>query len=184
LRPLIQGGKVARMAEAGTRILGEEDWRLYREVRLAALREAPGAFGSTFARERDFTEETWRERLAPRTVFLAEDGGVPRGLIGVVPAAVSAGPAVAASGAEFVSMWVNPMARGHGVGDLLIRSALQWANGQGYRDVSLWVTEHNHHAERLYTRHGFRRTGAVQPVRDGEPDMEFAMSRPASMRLR
>jgi GNAT superfamily N-acetyltransferase len=164
------------MAEADIRILEEDDWRLYREVRLAALREAPEAFGSTLARERVFTEETWRGRLAPRSVFLAEREGEPRGLIGVVPAD-SPDPGAPARLAEFVSMWVNPSARGRGVGDLLIRSALRWAHDQGYSDVGLWVTEHNHHAERLYTRHGFQRTGAVAPVRDGEPQLEFAMSR-------
>jgi ribosomal protein S18 acetylase RimI-like enzyme len=45
-----------------------DDWELLRDVRLAALREAPHAFGSTYAREAPFTEEQWRGRISQRAV--------------------------------------------------------------------------------------------------------------------
>ncbi|MFE1771293.1 GNAT family N-acetyltransferase [Streptomyces sp. NPDC059008] len=159
------------MAEITVRPLEPDDWALYRAVRLAALTDAPEAFGSTLGREQALTEDDWRERLAHRSQFVAEDGGEARGLVGVVPA----GPGTA----DLVSMWVHRAARGRGAGDLLVREALRWAGDHGRPRVRLWVTEGNAHAERLYARHGFQRTGRVQPVRAGSHEREFAMVRPA-----
>ena len=42
------------------------DWEVMREIRLAALQEAPYAFGSTYAREASFTQEQWLARLHDR----------------------------------------------------------------------------------------------------------------------
>ncbi|WP_371494368.1 GNAT family N-acetyltransferase [Kitasatospora sp. NBC_00374] len=155
------------------RRLAAEEWTGYREVRLAALADAPEAFGSTLAREQAFTEDVWRGRLLARNTLVAERDGESLGLVGIVPA----GPGQA----ELVSMWVHPAARGLGVGDLLVRAAIERAGRLGLPEVLLWVAEANAPAERLYTRHGFGRTGEVQPV-DEESDrgLEFAMLRPAT----
>jgi len=53
---------------------------------------------------------------------------------------------------------------------------LDWAKREGYDSVSLWVTDGNAVAERLYERCGFTRTGAVQPVHPNEPRVEYEMS--------
>src|ERR1700716_4187533 len=92
-------------------------------------------------------------------------------LIGIIPA----GPGIA----ELVSMWVRHTTRGRGVGDLLVLAALRWATDHDFAQVQLWVAEGNDRAERLHARHGFQRTGSVQPVREGEDELEFAMVRSA-----
>uniref|UniRef100_UPI000690F550 GNAT family N-acetyltransferase n=1 Tax=Kitasatospora sp. MBT63 TaxID=1444768 RepID=UPI000690F550 len=155
------------------RRLAADEWTCYRDVRLAALAQAPEAFGSTHAREAEFTEERWRERLAARNTVVAELDGEPRGLVGLVTAGEGE--------TELVSMWVHPQARGLGVGDRLVRAAIERAEELGRPAVRLWVAEGNAPAERLYARHGFHRTGQVQPVDDEQPGrgMEFAMARPA-----
>ncbi|MGW9198268.1 hypothetical protein [Micromonospora chersina] len=49
-----------------TRVLGEGDWKMWRELRLAALAEAGYAFGSQLAdwQGDGDREERWRDRLA------------------------------------------------------------------------------------------------------------------------
>ena len=78
---------------------------------------------------------------------------------------------------ELVSMWVRPEARGAGVGAGLIEAVLGWAREAGFGEVRLWVVDGNERAERVYSRLGFERTGTVAPVREGEPLMEFEMSK-------
>jgi GNAT superfamily N-acetyltransferase len=150
------------------RALGPEDWPLYRSVRLAALGDAPYAFASTVKGESAFTPQRWQKRLRERLNFIAEEDGTVYGLIGVT----STEPGTA----KLVSMWVHPDARGRGVGDLLVRQVLRWARGHGFATVHLWVYEGNDHAERLYARHGFQRTGAAQPVRGKPGVMELGMA--------
>jgi ribosomal protein S18 acetylase RimI-like enzyme len=163
------------MTSIAVRVLDVEEWPLYRSVRLAALADSPKAFLSTLSHEETFTPDIWRSRLEQRNTFVAEDDGGEdgeaevRGLVSIVPR----DPDVA----EIVSMWVHPAARGRGAADLLVRAALAWAHERGVPEVRLWVAEGNDRAERLYARHGFQRTGTVQPLRDREVELEFSMSR-------
>jgi GNAT superfamily N-acetyltransferase len=142
---------------------------LFREVRLAALQDAPYAFGSTYERERTTDEKSWRERLANRAQLAAE---LDAEIVGT-----AAGIASDKTSAALISMWVAPRARGRGVGARLVNAVLDWAKDQGYSTVLLWVTDGNAVAERLYERCGFARTGAVQPVHPSEPLLEFEMGK-------
>lgn len=62
------------------RVVSPDDWVLWRELRLTALRSAPEAFGSSLADWVDATEDAWRTRLnaVPFNV-IAEDNGVAVG---------------------------------------------------------------------------------------------------------
>jgi GNAT superfamily N-acetyltransferase len=137
-------------------------------VRLAALKEAPYAFGSTYAREVDVPEATWRRGLESRTRFVAE-------LDGEVVGTVSGGPGKSRTASAVTAMWVDPRFRKRGIGDLLLVTVLDWARSRRYREVFLWVTDGNDSAERLYVRHGFVRTGGAEEVRPGQ--LEFELTR-------
>ncbi len=139
-------------------------------MRLAALRDAPYAFGSTYERERTVDEENWRERLVNRAQFAAVlDGEIVGTAAGIDSDQMSA---------ALISMWVAPRARGKGAGQHLVGAVLDWAREAAYGSVCLWVTDGNLAAERLYLRCGFTRTGAVQPVHPGEARGEYEMSKP------
>jgi GNAT superfamily N-acetyltransferase len=147
-----------------------DEWRVYREVRLAALRDSPGAFWTSLADASAVTEEAWRQRLADSGCFVALVDGAPVGL--------AAGFREEDDTAELISMWVQPSWRGRGVADLLVTAVTGWASAEGFASVQLWVAVGNDAAERLYARHHFVRTGHVQPMHADEPArLEFQMVR-------
>jgi ribosomal protein S18 acetylase RimI-like enzyme len=135
-----------------------EDWQVMRDIRLEALREAPYAFGSTYAREALFTQAQWQGRISDRAVtYLAHlpDLTEPAGI---------AGAYVEGGEADLVSLWVRPAARGREVGEALIEATAGWARSRGFGTLFLWVTESNGAARRLYQRCGFTETGEHQPL--------------------
>ena len=152
------------------------DWETMRDVRLAALREAPHAFASTYAREAAFTPEQWLARIGPRSVtylaYLPEHAGHdtadPAGIAGVYEAD---------DAPQLVSVWVSPSARGRKAGEALITACADWARARGHAELFLWVTESNASARRLYERCGFIPTGERQPLPSDPSLPEIRMRR-------
>jgi GNAT superfamily N-acetyltransferase len=147
----------------------EDDWAAVRDVRLRALAEAPLAFGSTFGRERDRTEEEWRRwagrgRTGEGVLFVADEGGRFVGLAGGYPEAEADEDEAQAQAIHLVSMWVDPAHRGEGLGRCLVEAVVGWARDRGARVVNLSVTDANDPAIALYTACGFRPTGDTQPL--------------------
>jgi GNAT superfamily N-acetyltransferase len=138
-------------------------------VRLAALKDAPYAFGTKYEWEITKHEESWRTRLAARMQLVAEVDGKVVGTAG--------GIASDDGNAALISMWVAPSARGKGAGEQLVNTVVDWARQEGYPGIRLWVTDGNDAAEKLYVRCGFRRTGGTKRVFPSEPRMEFEMER-------
>lgn len=134
------------------------DWRRFRDIRLAALRDAPKAFGSTLERELGFGEDDWRQRAATSAVAVRDDRDV--GLVGWYDS-----PDDPDDTLHLVAMWVDPQARGSGAGRRLVEWVLEVARTMPDKDrVALWVATGNEPAERLYTRCGFKPTGRQGPL--------------------
>jgi len=53
---------------------------------------------------------------------------------------------------------VTEEARGSGVGDALLNASIDWLRERGMPRVMLWTAPHNHAAQRLFGRLGFRAT--------------------------
>ncbi|MFC0004129.1 GNAT family N-acetyltransferase [Micromonospora siamensis] len=136
------------------RELTPEDWALWRELRLAALAEAPHAFGSRLADWRDAGEDQWRGRLAlvGSVNLVALLDGVPVGMASGVPGD-------GGRTADLISMWVAPAGRGRGVGDALVDAVESWARRTSASTLELSVRVENAPAVALYARHGFTDTG-------------------------
>lgn len=126
------------------RVLEVDDWADWRELRLAALLDAPSVFGAKLAdwQGAGDTEKRWRARLGGKHNVLAYLDGEPAGMVSGMPHG---------NGVALISMWVAPFARGRGVGDALVAAVVARADGT----VSLTVKKANLAAAALYRRHGF-----------------------------
>ena len=153
--------------------VGPDDWKLWRELRLAALAEAPYAFGSQLVDWADAPEERWRERLSVPTAYqvIASLDGTPVGMAGGFRADE---PGVA----ELVSMWIAPAGRGQGVGDALMAAIEDWARAAGARVLKLSVVDGNDPAHNLYLRSGFADTDELGDLMPDGVHREIVMCKP------
>ncbi|MDB5243882.1 MAG: hypothetical protein JWP57_4508 [Spirosoma sp.] len=135
------------------RTISADDWQTWRSVRLAALTDAPCAFGSRLQDWADASEDRWRERLSiPGAINLLAfdaDRNAPVGIATGVPEEDNDGRA------ELISMWVSPAARGRGVAAALITAVARWAASAGASTLALSVMPDNVAARRAYERNGF-----------------------------
>jgi ribosomal protein S18 acetylase RimI-like enzyme len=149
---------------------------VFKAVRLRALKDSPGAFGSTYARESEFEDAEWTNRAlrwnGERGVgFVALDGDTGCGIAGAF-----LDPEVPLQ-AQLVSMWTAPTHRRHGIGRQLVNEVDNWARKSGARTLCLMVTSNNETAQRFYARLGFARTGRTEPYPNDPIVVEYEMSR-------
>ena len=143
--------------------VGPEEWREFREVRLAALADAPGAFGSRHEDWVEADEQRWRSRVGDVALnLLARRDGRPVGLVSGTE------PAEPGGSVELISMWVAPGLRGTGLAGRLIAGVVTWAAAHGH-PTSLMVRDDNHGAIRSYLRAGFVDLGVPADWPQDEP---------------
>lgn len=158
------------------RPLEQHEWSLYRELRLAALRDAPNAFGSTLAREQALSEQEWIARLAAGVAspldrpLVAEQ---ERRAVGLAWVRVD----VDSSTATLYQVWVHPEARRCGFGQCLLDAAMSWAREVGAIAMVLSVATGSGSALEFYRHAGFVETGEPTPLREGSVLMQQQMRR-------
>jgi GNAT superfamily N-acetyltransferase len=149
-----------------------------KQLRLRALADSPDAFGSSLEEELAYPESEWAD-LAHRSesadevvVFVAVDGARWVGM---------------AAGrwydrdervAGLWGMWVDPAARGGGLGARLVAAVHAWAAGRGARVLRLGAITGQGDPAPFYERLGFTATGETGALRR-DPARAFRyMARP------
>lgn len=136
------------------RRLGPGDVGDYLTIRLAALRTAPEAFGSTHAVEAAMPASAHEDRLANSVVFGAYAGGR---IVGMAAFKRETGPKTAHKGFVW-GVFVDPAHRGGGVGGALMEAVLAEAR-RTVEQLILTIVEGNEAALALYRRLGFTTYG-------------------------
>ena len=165
------------MSGIGVRALGEEDWQQYRDVRLMALQDSPGAFVASRAQEEALDEQAWRARMRRSRRLVAERDGSP---LGVVSLGEGEGEAELAHTGELFGLWVAPQARGKGVAWQLVEAGAAQALADGRTHLTIWVGTDNGRAVAFASSFGFRPTSTRRPVRvtseaDGAEEMAMVL---------
>ncbi|HEY3833867.1 MAG TPA: GNAT family N-acetyltransferase [Acidimicrobiia bacterium] len=146
------------------RRIGIDDGELLRTQRLAALLDAPSAFGSTYEAEVGRSLDDWNERArfsadgCDRVTYFAV---LDREVVGLVGGFKSQPDGLVV---DLVSMWAAPSVRREGVGRALVDAVIEWSRKSGATSVELWVARGNEPAQRLYESCGFAETNVVAPL--------------------
>jgi GNAT superfamily N-acetyltransferase len=143
-----------------------------RELRLRALRDDPGAFAETYEEARARPAEDWASWAADpaRVIVVACDGDA---WVGMVVCRERE-----ARRTWLTALWVDPAARGTGLGARLIDAVAEWSRERGAIALELSVTTNNEAAAELYARTGFVPTGQVRPLPADPSRTEVFLTRP------
>lgn len=140
------------------RLTQTQDWKLLKHVRLAALRDAPTAFGVSYQTAADYTDQQWQSRASSATTafWLVFEQDRPVGMIG---ATVNS-----ANRFNLIGMWIEPAARGSGVATQLVEAVKARALEKGFDRVYLDVSPDNARAANFYLKQGFAFVDEWEPL--------------------
>lgn len=138
------------MSELRVRRLRADDAAAFQAIRLKGLRLHPEAFGSSFEEEVDRPLERVAQALETGFVAGCERDGM---LVGIAGLWIGSSVKTRHRGGLW-GVFVEPAARGLGVGERPVAAILDQARGQ-VEDLILTVTAHNATAIALYKRFGF-----------------------------
>jgi ribosomal protein S18 acetylase RimI-like enzyme len=136
----------------------EDDWASLKAVRLAALLDAPAAFGVSYRNAAAITDEEWRARASgghPAFWLAFQQGEV----VGMIGGAVSQ-----AKRYNLIGMWVASHARGSGAAAQLVGAVKSHALGKGHHRVFLDVAPENLRAANFYQKQGFCFIDEYEPL--------------------
>lgn len=156
------------LAHARIARLTETDWRAFAAVRLRALTDSLGAQDPQYRQESTFTAAQWRRRLRAHAQFAAVIDNRPVGLIGA--------QRQNRESVYLYSLWLDPIARGHGLGRTLVAEAVDWARSQRAQRVTLRVHPGNGAARAVYDGLGFTVCSGTAVGTDGEITMMLSVS--------
>ena len=155
------------MSRANIRTLKDDEWAKYRKLRIDSLAESPDAFGGSLEQALKLSDTEWSSRLTR-----SDSEGVNFPLL-----AELMGDAIGLAWGRIhrtekdtvhvYQMWVEPKHRGQGIGRLLLKEILEWANSQNAKKVALAVSCGNSPAKKLYESEGFIDIGETALLKEG-----------------
>lgn len=158
-------------APIGIEEVGPDQWQRVREIRLATLKDAPYAFGSTYEGELPQPEAWWRQRLTDGRWFIAVEGGqdLSVGMLMWAPLPDSFEsnatlPLIPDGDVPWIrAVWTQPRARGRHLVDAVCLRICEVAAEQGAAMTVLGVRSANDRARAAYRRMGFTDIGTFIP---------------------
>jgi RimJ/RimL family protein N-acetyltransferase len=128
---------------------------LYKQIRLASLKDAPYAFETTYDSALGRTDEMWHERVAntaqgsDEAILFAFSDDFPIGIAALMRLKDKAEVGL------LMQVWVSPDYRGTGVAWNLMDSIFQWAGQNNFHKIIAGVTMNNTRALKFYAKYGF-----------------------------
>jgi ribosomal protein S18 acetylase RimI-like enzyme len=141
------------------KLLVPGEWPLLRDIRLAALRDSPHAFLSSYQVESAFDELRWRAEFDRGQWTVSIEDDQPAGIVGCTRE-----PETPTDECYLEYIWVAPRLRNKGVAHNMLTVVLGRLRESGVRTAYLWVLDGNDAAVQLYKRVGFISSDRRQPL--------------------
>jgi ribosomal protein S18 acetylase RimI-like enzyme len=148
-----------------------ESWQEYKELRLRALQREPQAFGSNYAREVEYPNEKWQQRIqgvidGQGLMLFARLDGKLVGMIG----GYQDDDNKPQKRIQIWGMYVDPEARGRGIAKTLMNNLISKIRERGDILIAkLEVNEDQDPAKKLYENMGFKIVGTkTRALGDGK----------------
>lgn len=133
------------------RILTQDDWSYWREIRLEAVKFHPEAFSASYEDESQYADDMFKQGLAKNTIFGAYSNDT---LVGVAGFLVLPSRKMKHRGNLF-SMYVKKEYRGYGIADQLVGAVIAHARTRVLQ-LHCTVVTGNNSAIKLYQKFGFK----------------------------
>lgn len=141
------------------KILSTNDvyWEDYKNLRLEALQKEPQAFGSSYEKEKLYSDDRWQENLNQcqkhdgQWIVFASDGTQLVGMLG----AYQTEEAKKNNTAEIIAVYVKEAFRGKGIAKMLMNKLLDDLKQSHLVSARLAVSIEQNAALALYDRFGF-----------------------------
>ena len=131
------------------------EWKMFRDIRLLALKSSPGMFGTTHAQAAARTEADWRTLLAPeqQQIFGLFDGDKLIGISGVFKSRDEEATA------RLVMHFILPEYRGRKLAAFFYEAGIDWARQRKFRRITVAARESNAPSLAAMRAAGFEQTG-------------------------
>ena len=143
-----------------------------RQIRLAALKDAPYAYGAKYEVEKDKAISVWEESLELSNWFFASIDGEDIGLIGIEKAGVDR-----LSDCWIFGWWIAQPYRGQGIVKLMLEEIDKFCLENNWLHQGLGVWPENQRAVAAYQKLGFISAGNLIPSRSIPDQMYLPMYR-------
>ena len=151
---------------------GAEAAQRLRSLRLAALKDAPDAFGAKHEDELLISDSQWQDRLKYTYWCFVVADGVDIGLLAVDKADKDRN-----SDCWLSSWWISDAFRGQGVAQLMMEWVIKLSRENDWKIIGLGVWPENLRARSAYKKLGFVEADKPLPSRSKPGQMYLGMYR-------
>ncbi len=148
------------------RLIKKNDVKLFRKVRLNALRDSPASFGQKYDHEIRKPLHYWQD-LVQKVTPPAQDRAFllfkKEKAVGMIFGFIKEKQQGSVGG-----MWIHPNYRKQGFASKLVKKILKWARDKKLKTIKLWNVNGNQTAEKLYRKFGFQLTGKQKPLESNQ----------------
>lgn len=158
------------------RPLGRGEEALQEALRLAAMEDAPDAFGEPLDKVSNHPDNYWqrlRDSVTGRAGQMSMLACADSRPVGFIYGVRSKDYGELRLG----GVWVESRYRHRGVGRQLVQALIEWAESKGFPSIGLWAPEHRPEVVALYRSLGFETTGKSRPLPGDESRQLLEMRR-------